>query len=80
MAASVSAMLDDAAALINFNREAGGIQLDLVGIKTELYKKSSECHQRGLSQTYKWQTEILHSLRYVVLCLILSRYISTLTG
>ena len=64
-AASVSAMLDDAAALINFNREAGGIQLDLVAIKKELYQKSSECHQRGLSQTYKWQTEILHALRYV---------------
>ena len=64
-AASMSAMLDDSAALINFNREAGGIQLDLAEIKKELYKKSSECHQRGLSQTYKWQTEILHALRYI---------------
>ena len=68
MAASMSAMLDNSAALINFNREAGGIQLDLAEIKKELYKKSSECHQRGLSQTYKWQTEILHALRYGTLC------------
>ena len=64
----MSAMLDDSAALINFNREAGGIQLDLSEIKKELYKKSSECHQRGLSQTYKLQTEILHALRYGTLC------------
>ena len=70
MAASMSAMLDDSAALINFNREAGGIQLDLAEIKKELYKKSSECHQRGLSQTYKWQTEILHALRYIMLCVV----------
>ena len=62
-AANVSSMLVDSAALINFNREAGGIQLDLAGIKKELYKKSSECQQRGLAQTYKWQTEILHALR-----------------
>ena len=39
------------------------ISLDLEAVKAELLVKCRECQERGLTQSFKWLAEIIHSLK-----------------
>ena len=42
------------------------IKLNLTEMKLELLQKTKECQERGLLHSFKWLSEVLYSIRYVV--------------
>ena len=42
------------------------IKLNLTEIKLELLQKTKECQERGLLHSFKWLSEVLYSIRYVI--------------
>lgn len=46
--------------------EVETVELDLPAVKAELLIKARECSERGLTQTQKWLSEMLHALKNVI--------------